>query len=166
MPAYPMPALPSDDKRWKIVNGTMRRNGYTRTRSLKHCILFSRRSAILDDDAIRFVSEILARSSQPGLRRGYFLSLLQPQARRQAHLHHLHRHRLLHQGRRQAACPGAEKLQALNRARPPRTATSSLMTARCVGACGRAPVVLGDGELVGLIETPTDGRATGKVGRE
>ena len=30
MPAYPMPPLPSDDKRWKIVNGTMRRNGYTR----------------------------------------------------------------------------------------------------------------------------------------
>ncbi len=28
----------------------------------------------------------------------------------------------------------------------------SLMTARCVGACGRAPVVLEDGELVGLIE--------------
>jgi len=28
----------------------------------------------------------------------------------------------------------------------------SLMTARCVGACGRAPVVLEDDELVGLIE--------------
>ena len=28
----------------------------------------------------------------------------------------------------------------------------SLMTARCVGACGRAPVVLEDDELVGLME--------------
>lgn len=27
----------------------------------------------------------------------------------------------------------------------------SLMTARCVGACGRAPVVLTDGELQGLV---------------
>jgi bidirectional [NiFe] hydrogenase diaphorase subunit len=31
----------------------------------------------------------------------------------------------------------------------------SLMTARCVGACGRAPVILEDGELVGLVETAT-----------
>lgn len=28
----------------------------------------------------------------------------------------------------------------------------SLMTARCVGACGRAPVVLEDNELVGLMQ--------------
>jgi bidirectional [NiFe] hydrogenase diaphorase subunit len=28
----------------------------------------------------------------------------------------------------------------------------SLMTARCVGACGRAPVILEDSELVGLVE--------------
>ncbi len=26
------------------------------------------------------------------------------------------------------------------------------MTARCVGACGRAPVILEDSELVGLVE--------------
>jgi len=29
------PALPSDDKRWKIVNGTMRRHGFAATRSLR-----------------------------------------------------------------------------------------------------------------------------------
>jgi len=28
--AFTPPPLPSDDKRWKIVNGTMRKNGFAR----------------------------------------------------------------------------------------------------------------------------------------
>ena len=38
------------------------------------------------------------------------------------------------------------------------------MTARCVGACGRAPVVLTDGELQRPDDRRADDRATGKVG--
>jgi hypothetical protein len=38
------------------------------------------------------------------------------------------------------------------------------MTARCVGACSRAPVVLCDGEVAGEVTAEHDARATGKVG--
>ena len=41
----------------------------------------------------------------------------------------------------------------------------SLMTARCVGACSRAPVVLCDGEVAGEMSREQMHRATGKVGR-
>ena len=40
MPVYQVPALPSEDKRWRIVNGTMRRHGYSRNaliETLAHC---------------------------------------------------------------------------------------------------------------------------------
>jgi bidirectional [NiFe] hydrogenase diaphorase subunit len=56
---------------------------------------------------------------------------------------------------------GADKLlaeaQKHLRIRPGETTSDgniSLMTARCVGACGRAPVVLEDTELVGLMQPP------------
>jgi bidirectional [NiFe] hydrogenase diaphorase subunit len=54
---------------------------------------------------------------------------------------------------------GADKLvaeaQAYLKIKPGQTTSDgniSLMTARCVGACGRAPVMVGDGELRGLVE--------------
>jgi len=43
----------------------------------------------------------------------------------------------------------AEKRLGIPQGETTKDAKISLMTARCVGACGRAPVVLTDGELVG-----------------
>jgi len=46
----------------------------------------------------------------------------------------------------------AEKKLKLKAGKSTPDGNISLMTARCVGACGRAPVMLADEELVGLIE--------------
>jgi bidirectional [NiFe] hydrogenase diaphorase subunit len=46
----------------------------------------------------------------------------------------------------------AQKYLGINPGQTTPDGNISLMTARCVGACGRAPVALEDGELVGLIE--------------
>ena len=43
----------------------------------------------------------------------------------------------------------AEKRLAIPQGQTTKDGKISLMTARCVGACGRAPVVLTDGELQG-----------------
>jgi bidirectional [NiFe] hydrogenase diaphorase subunit len=43
----------------------------------------------------------------------------------------------------------AEKLLGIPQGQTTKDGKISLMTARCVGACGRAPVVLTDGELQG-----------------
>jgi len=58
---------------------------------------------------------------------------------------------MLHQGRGPADGGGGEAAE--DQGRPHHSGRNiSLMTARCVGACGRAPVILEDSELVGLVE--------------
>jgi len=57
--AYPMPQLPSDDKRWKIVNGTMRRNGYARNALIETLHTAQSSFGYLDEVAIRFVAKSL-----------------------------------------------------------------------------------------------------------
>ena len=46
---------------------------------------------------------------------------------------------------------GAEKRLGIPQGQTTKDGNISLMTARCVGACGRAPVVLTDGELCGQV---------------
>jgi len=89
LPAYPMPALPSEDKRWKIVNGTMRRHGYARNALIETLHTAQSSFGFLDDTAIRFV----AQSLHVPLSQAYG---------GQAHLHRMPGHRMLHQRRRQA----------------------------------------------------------------
>ena len=59
MPAFTPPPLPSDDKRWKIVNGTMRKNGFARHALIETLHTVQSSFGYLDDDAIRFVARSL-----------------------------------------------------------------------------------------------------------
>lgn len=151
VPAYPMPPLPSDDKRWKIVNGTMRRHGFARNALIETLHTAQASFGYLDNVAIRFV----ARSLHVPLSQAYGVATF------------YHHFSLKPAGRHTCtvclgtACyiKGADKLLAEAQKhlgiKPGQTTPDgniSLMTARCVGACGRAPVVLEDTELVGLIQ--------------
>jgi bidirectional [NiFe] hydrogenase diaphorase subunit len=137
--AFTPPPLPSSDNRWKIVNGTMRKNGFARHALIETLHTVQSAFGYLDDDSIRFV----ARSLRVPLSQAY--GVVTP-------------------GKHTAtvcagtACyiKGSDKLVAAAEKRLgiPRGQTTSdgqisLMTARCVGACSRAPVVLCDGEVVG-----------------
>ena len=82
VPTFIPPPLPSDDKRWKIVNGTMRKNGFARYALIETLHTVQSSFGYLDDDAIRFVAQLAAGALEPGLWRGYVLPLLQPQASR------------------------------------------------------------------------------------
>ncbi|HEY0307274.1 MAG TPA: bidirectional hydrogenase complex protein HoxE [Acidobacteriaceae bacterium] len=151
MSAYPMPPLPSDDKRWKIVNGTMRRHGYTRNALIETLHTVQSSFGYLDRDAIRFVA----------------LSLHVPLSQAYGVVTFYHHFSMKPAGKHTCtictgtACyiKGADKLIAeaekhlhIKAGETTPDGNISLMTARCVGACGRAPVALEDGELVGLIE--------------
>src|ERR1039457_3619338 len=57
--AYPMPPLPSNDKRWKIVNGTMRRHGFARNALIETLHTVQTSFGYLDDESIRFVAKSL-----------------------------------------------------------------------------------------------------------
>ena len=148
MPAFTPPPLPSGDNRWKIVNGTMRKNGFARHALIETLHTVQSAFGYLDDDSIRFVA----------------LSLRVPLSQAYGVVTFYHYFSLKPPGKHTATvCAGtacyikgsdklmvaAEKRLGIHRGQTTGDGQISLMTARCVGACSRAPVVLCDGEVVG-----------------
>jgi len=141
-------APPSDDKRWKLVNATMRRNGYA-----GHALIESLHSVqdafgYLDDQAMRFVagSLDLPLSKVYGVATFYHLFMLKPKGRHAC-----------------VVCTGTacyikgaggliEGIEERYGVAPGETTEDnglSVLSARCVGACGLAPAVVLDGEVLG-----------------
>ncbi len=146
------PPLPSDDKRWKIVNGTMRRHGFARHALIETLHTAQSSFGYLDDVAIKFIAKSLRvpLSQAYGVVTFYHHFSLKPPGK----------HTLTVCTGTACYIKGSDKLLADSEAhlgiRQGKTTPDgeiSLMTARCVGACGRAPVVLIDGELAGQLSS-------------
>lgn len=153
MPAFTPPPLPSDDKRWKIVNGTMRKNGFARHALIETLHTVQSSFGYLDDNAIRFVAQSLRvpLSQAYGVVTFYHYFSLKPPGK----------HTMTICTGTACFIKGSDKLLAeaekrlgISHGQTTPDGNISLMTARCVGACGRAPVVLTDGELVGQMAEP------------
>lgn len=151
MPVYQVPALPSEDKRWRIVNGTMRRHGYSRNALIETLHTVQSSFGFLDKDSIRFVAKSLRvpLSHAYGVVTFYHYFSMKPPGRHTC---------TICTG---TACyiKGADKVLAqtekhlhIEVGETTPDGNISLTTARCVGACGRAPVALMDGELIGQIQ--------------
>jgi bidirectional [NiFe] hydrogenase diaphorase subunit len=148
VPAFTPPPLPSDDKRWKIVNGTMRKNGFARHALIETLHTVQSSFGYLDDEAIRFVALSLRvpLSQAYGVATFYHYFSLKPPGKHTV-----------------TVCAGtacyikgadnliaaAEKQLGIPQGQTTKDGNVSLMTARCVGACSRAPVVLCDGQVHG-----------------
>lgn len=148
MAAFIPPPLPSDDKRWKIVSGTMRKNGFARHALIETLHTVQSSFGYLDDDAIRFVAHSLRvpLSQAYGVVTFYHYFNLKPPGK----------HTVTVCAGTACYIKGADRLlaaasQKLGIAPGQTTAKGevSLMMARCVGACSRAPVALSDGEIRG-----------------
>ena len=148
MPAYPMPPLPSDDKRWKIVNGTMRRHGYNRNALIETLHTVQSSFGFLDREAIRFVAMSLhvPLSQAYGVVTFYHHFSLKPPGK---HTMTICTGTACYIKGTDKLVAAAEKRLGVPQGETTNDGNISLMTARCVGACGRAPVVLVDGELHG-----------------
>jgi bidirectional [NiFe] hydrogenase diaphorase subunit len=123
--AFTPPPLPSEDKRWKIVAGTMRKNGFARHALIETLHTVQSSFGYLDDDAIRFVAKSLRvpLSQAYGVVTFYHYFSLKPPGKHTMTL-----------------CTGTTKDGQI-----------SLMSARCVGACSRAPVMICDGAVAGEV---------------
>jgi bidirectional [NiFe] hydrogenase diaphorase subunit len=150
VPAIAHPPLPSEDKRWKIVNGTMRKNGFARYALIETLHTVQSCFGYLDDDSIRFVALSLhvPLSQAYGVVTFYHYFSLKPPGK----------HTLTICTGTACYIKGADKLLAAAEkhlgvadGQTTKDGLISLATARCVGACGRAPVALADGELHGQI---------------
>jgi bidirectional [NiFe] hydrogenase diaphorase subunit len=144
----PKPLLPSDDVRWKMVLATMRRNGYQGNALIETLHTVQEAFGYLDRQALTYVADSLnvAPSQVHGVATFYHFFQLRPQGDHvcsvctgtachikgsQMLLQHLQQAYNLHPNE---TTPGDEL---------------SLLTVRCIGACGLAPAVVFDGEVVG-----------------
>jgi bidirectional [NiFe] hydrogenase diaphorase subunit len=150
MRTQPTIDLPSDDKRWKIVQGTMRRNGFRPDALIETMHTVQEAFGFLEKEALLFVANALsvAPSQVYGVATFYHFFQLKPQADHVC-----------------SVCTGTachikganELLEHVNRQydlRPGDTtpdASLSLLTVRCIGACGLAPAVVFDGEVMGSV---------------
>ncbi len=144
------PDLPSNDKRWKLVNATMRRNGYAGHALIEALHAVQDAFGFLDEDAMAFVADSLdlPLSKVYGVATFYHLFMLKPQGRHAC-----------------VVCTGTacyikgagaliEGIQERFHAAPGETTEDkalSVLTARCVGACGLAPAVVLDGNVIGKL---------------
>ena len=146
--------LPSDDKRWRIVQGTMRRNGYARNALIETLHTVQESFGFLDEESLHFVAESLRvpLSQVYGVSTFYHLFSLKPAGKHAC-----------------VTCTGTacyikgapDLLKAIEEKygiQPEETTEDgnlSLLTARCVGSCGLGPVALIDGEVAGKLTKAT-----------
>lgn len=146
------PPLPGDDKRWKLVNATMRRNGYAGHALIETLHSVQDAFGFLDEGSLRFVAGSLdvPLSKVYGVATFYHLFTLKPKGRHAC-----------------VVCTGTacyikgagalvERLQEHYDINPGETTEDdrlSLLTARCVGACGLAPAIVIDGDVLGKLDS-------------
>lgn len=144
------PVVPSDDKRWRIVETRMRRLGNRPDALIEALHSAQEAFGFLDDDALRFVSDSLRvpPSKVFGVATFYHYFTLKPHGEHTC-----------------VVCTGTacyingakDILVGLERelgVKPKQTTPDgkiSLLTARCLGACSLAPAVIVDGEARGKV---------------
>ncbi len=145
-------APPSNDKRWKLVDATIRRHGRSGD-SLIECLHTVQECfGYLDEQALRYVAAALhlPLSKVYGVATFYHFFTLKPQGEHTC---------VVCMG---TACyiKGAPTILAAMEEKygikPGETTPDgklSILTARCIGSCGLAPAVVFDGDVAGKIDS-------------
>lgn len=144
------PPLPSDDKRWRIVNGTMRRHGFARDALIETLHTVQEYFGYLDKPSLKFVAESLRvpLSQAYGVATFYHYFTLKPPGKHTC---------LVCLG---TACyikgatqllASAEQSLGIKGGETTPDGNVSLVSARCIGSCSMAPAFIFDGETVGSV---------------
>ena len=148
------PDPPSDDRRWKIVGATMRRLGYRRDALIEVLHAVQDSFGFLEDEALKYVAQCLKvpLSSVYGVATFYHFFTLKPHGEHSC-----------------VVCTGTacyikgapDILQAIadefgiEDGETTSDGKLSVLSARCIGACGLAPAVIFDGDIAGK-QSPDD----------
>lgn len=151
-------ALPSDDKRWRMVNATMRRHGYASSALIEALHTVQQAFGYLDETALQYV----AKSLRVPLSRVYGVATF-------------YNHFMMKPGGAHTCvvCLGTacyikgspqildilEKRLTIRKGQTTTDGKLSLMVAHCVGMCWLAPVVLLDDDVQAEV-TPAQAAAT------
>lgn len=144
-------SAPSDDKRWRVVDATMRRHGYRPSALIEALHAVQQAFGYLDEPSLRYVAGSLGvpLSRVFGVATFYHYFSMKPQGEHTC-----------------VICTGTacyiKDSPALLRAveaelgvAPGETTADgklSLLTARCLGTCGLAPAAVLDGQVVGRLQ--------------
>ena len=143
-------APPTDDKRWKVVDATMRRHGYASSALIETLHAIQETFGHVSEDALRYVSESLnvPASKVYGVATFYNLFNMNP----------LGKHVISICTGTACYVKGAGEVvdflrseYGLKEGQTTEDGQLTFMVARCVGACGLAPVMILDGEVVGKL---------------
>ncbi|HQF71183.1 MAG TPA: bidirectional hydrogenase complex protein HoxE [Promineifilum sp.] len=142
---------PSDDKRWRIVQATMQRNGFERDGLIETLHTVQESFGFLDDDSLRYVAASLnAPLSQVyGVSTFYHLFSLKPAGQ---HTCVVCLGTACYIKGMPALLKQIERRYGIKAGETTPDGQFSLLTARCLGACGLAPVAVFDGSIAGRLE--------------
>ncbi|MBB1125331.1 bidirectional hydrogenase complex protein HoxE [Thiospirillum jenense] len=145
------PALPSDDKRWKIVNATMRRTGYAEHALIEALHSVQDAFGFLDETAMTFVAESLdlPLSKVYGVATFYHLFTLKPKGR---HTCVVCTGTACYIKGSTALLDGVQQQFGVTTGGTTPDQALSVLSARCVGACGLAPAAVIDGQVLGKLD--------------
>jgi len=143
---------PSDDKRWRVVDATMRRHGYRPSALIEALHAVQQAFGYLDEPSLRYLAASLGAplARVYGVATFYHYFSMKPQGEHTC-----------------VVCTGTacyiKNSPALLRAiqdelgvAPGETTPDgklSVLTARCLGACGLAPAAVLDGQVAGRLQT-------------
>ncbi len=149
--SQPKVAPPSDDRRWRLVEATMRRHGYDENALIEVLHTVQETFGFLDETSLHFVAQSLGvpLSRVYGVATFYHFFSLKPQGKHNC-----------------VVCTGTacyikgsasilNAIQANFQVKPGETTADnqlSVLAARCLGSCGLAPAVVFDGEIAGKLE--------------
>jgi len=149
--SQPKVAPPSDDRRWRLVEATMRRHGYDANALIEVLHTVQETFGFLDETSLHFVAQSLGvpLSRVYGVATFYHFFSLKPQGKHNC-----------------VVCTGTacyikgsasilNAIQANFQVKPGETTADnqlSVLAARCLGSCGLAPAVVFDGEIAGKLE--------------
>lgn len=149
MPSSTKPiSPPSEDKRWRILNATMRRHDFSPSGLIETLHTLQESFGYLDDVGLRYVARSLRvpYSQVYGVATFYNLFQMKPQGEHTC---------VVCMGTACYIKGGPHLLNTLKASLAIREGETtpdrqvSLLVARCIGACGMAPVAVFDGETQG-----------------
>lgn len=144
-------APPSEDKRWRIVDTTMRRHGYLPDALIEALHSAQEAFGYLDDGALKYVAASLhvPPSKVYGVATFYHFFTLKPPGKHSC-----------------VVCTGTacyikgapallkalEKQLGIKQGETTPDGELSILTARCLGSCGLAPAAVFDGQVGGKLD--------------
>jgi bidirectional [NiFe] hydrogenase diaphorase subunit len=142
------PQMPSDDKRWKIVDATARRHGREPHALIETLHTVQECFGYLDEIALRFVAATLRvpLSRVYGAATFYHFFTLKPQGK---HTCVVCTGTACYIKGASALLSAVEQRYGIKPGQTTADGELSLVTARCLGSCGLAPAAVMDGAVLG-----------------